>query len=62
MGVWRLDFYVGAHLSLSGSDSYLETAPTAYRFYKEHWEYRRFRCVIAFVLELKAVERSDTFL
>ena len=33
--------------------SYLETQPTTFRFYKEHWQNRCFRCV----LELIVIER-----
>lgn len=39
--------YLVQSLMNRSPDSYLETMPTAYKFYKEHWEYRRFRFVIS---------------
>ncbi|KAJ2916283.1 hypothetical protein MD484_g4094, partial [Candolleomyces efflorescens] len=34
---------------------YLETAPTAYKFYKEHWEYRRFSISVILFAAIRLV-------
>ncbi|KAF5325757.1 hypothetical protein D9611_000076 [Ephemerocybe angulata] len=48
-------FLVAAYMRISSLAialyDYLETAPTAYKFYKEHWEHRRFSIsVLLFIL------------
>ncbi|TEB37477.1 hypothetical protein FA13DRAFT_910343 [Coprinellus micaceus] len=43
-----------ASLAIAGYD-YLESAPTAYRFYKEHWEHRRFSISVLLFIAIRTV-------